>query len=506
MIKTLPYKRLLLTVRWLAIALVIIVVFFLVKRDLVLSGQLFLSHDYLSPSPFFTDLVPKQRIATSKSGVTFLQEPVYTTFRYPRPFQQAQVAVEFRNPNNLFAEFGPQVDLPEIYDRYGLNHPEINQLLSNEDWLQAGSHLYQKKSSDYHYTDIDQFWAGLPEQQNTGYYGVDWQEPFLPEFTKDEETTTLIETPLIGRHNFLAASNQDQLALSFTVQDLNNLAGTDAVTVVVETWDGEVLAEKRLADDGVQSENGAVSTTSFVDVKVPLSDPSIVRIRFQASDDILIHSIELNSDYFVAEERVHLAGGPDYISEFGDDRISTVEVTTSARAWNMQTLHRSTLQTVRLTKERVELTEPYKMYSYAVPKSDRFLLKNGYPIFVEKGNLVMQGKGVFALTSESYFSPYPWLVDSTLNPEKIGLSYLVTDYIQPIESDEGGFTQVYSIDLSQVFAPNKAVRFQWALPGMDEEKGFQLVSVSSDYTSEAVTFSNAKDKIIRFIKREFSYE
>ena len=506
MIKTLPYKRLLLTVRWLAIFLVILTVFFLVKRDLVLSGHLFLSHDYLSPSPFFTELVPKQRIATSEQGVLFLQEPVYTTFRYPRPFQNADVTVEFKNPQNLFAEFGPQVDLPEIYDRHGLNHPEINQLLAEENWLRADEFLYQKKSSDYHYSDINQFWAGLPAQQQTGYYGVDWEKPFLPSFSENEVIDTHLNTPLIGRHNFLLATNKDTLEITFTLQDLNNLAGEDKVTVIAETWGGKILAEEVLADDGVNKENSAVSVSSELSLSLSLNEPSVIRVRVIASDDILIHEIQLNTPYLVAEERIHLAGGPEYISEFGADRIQTVELTTSARAWNMQTLHRSTLQTVRLTKETVKLDEPYKMYNYTTPKSDRFLLENGYPVFIEKGNMVMQGKGVFALTANSYFSPYPWLVDSTLDPDKIGLSYLVTDYAPPLEGEDGLFSQVYSIDLSKAFAPNKALRFQWSLPGMDEQQGFRLTSVSSEYTSESITFSNAKEKLLRFIKREFSYE
>lgn len=505
MIKTLPYKHVLLLVRILAISLVVLVIFFLVKRDIAFSGKFFVSHDYLSPSPFYTELVPKQRIQSTEDGVRLLDEPVYTTFRYPRPFQQAEVNVSFKNPDDLFAEFGPQVDLPEIYDRYGLNHPALNQLLQDDSWLHTDVQLYQRSSADYRFESLDQFWSSLPDQQRTGYYGVDWKSPYIPENLELNDSRLIMDTPLRGRHTFLSAIPEGDASFVFTLQDLDAKVDGEEVTIMVEDFNGEHISTYPLGIEG--NENGGVSKSVTVEINVSSSIAKVIRIRLSASDDIVLHSVESNINHFVAEERIHLAGGPDYVSEFGDDRINTVELTSSSRKWAAQTMHRTTLQTLRMARERINLNEPYNTVVYTMPASERFVIENGYPIFVEKGNIVIQGKGVFAVDPESYFSPYPWLIDSTVNSEALGLSYLVTDYQMPVVSEDGVVTQTYAIDLSKVFAPNKALRFQLSLPEMKDQASFQLVSVSTDYTSDPITISNFFEKLKRFIDRELlSYE
>lgn len=496
------YHRLAKGIRWGAILLSVLIVLTLIQKDLILSGEFSVGHDYQNPSPFFTELVPKQRIITTEEGSEFIDEPIYTTFRYPRPFQTVAVDVEFTNPNNLFVEFGPLSGIPEQYELKGLNHPQLNQLLENNRWNHAQGDLYQLTSADYQYLSSDQFWTGLPEKQITGYYNLDWLQPYLPDFS-EANPKTIVEHPLRGGHTFLIASDQENLDLKFEIYDLNNSLGADPISLEVLTWGGELLRRMELNDDGKETDTGGISEKREVSLSTSLPEPSVYQVVVNASSDIILNRIEVNAEYLVLKNRIQLAGGPEYRSHLGDAQLGSVNLQLSARKWNIQTTHRSTLQTVRMVHESVELTEPYKFYEYTLPVSRRFILDDGYTLISPEGNITLQGRGVIALSPETFFSPYPWLIDSSTDPEVLGLNYLLTGYEPPVEMDSGVYTQSYEFDLAKVYAPDKALRFQFSLPEMQDQKEFHLKSVHADYRSDPITFSNAKEKLLRFIEREF---
>lgn len=503
MLTTANYKKLLLIIRCLVIAFFVLVLIWLIRRDLVLSGQFDVSHNYQTVSPFFTELVPKQRVALEGDSSKFLQEPVYSTLRYPRPFQELTLSMVFKNPDDLFVEFGPQTGLPEVYTLHGVNHPMLNKLLANEDeWGHIENRLYQKNLVDYRYASVEQFKDALPDQQSVGYYGVDWETPYLPAFFPQEEA--VITTPLRGGHDFYAATNKGTYIIELDVQDINSSRGPDPITVTIESWEGEVLEQCELVDDGEDRERGVTSKKRAISCEAAtISGPSILLIRIEATQDIIIHEIRTSSAYFVAKDAVQLAGGPDYRSEFGDDALGSTELFTSSRQWTVLTPHRSTLQSIRLARETVELEEPYETYTYQMPKDQRFLLEDGYSFITEKGNLQIVGRGVYAFSQEHYFSPKPWLIDATTDPQVIGIQYLLTDYNPPVERGNGVLEQTIDVDLSEVFAPEKNLRVQWSLPDKEDHESFYLLGLDASYSSEPVTFSNAKEKLLRFIEREF---
>ena len=107
------YKKLLIFIRWVLIIFVFAVVVSLISKDVVLSGQFHIDHDYQGPSPFFAELVPKQRVEITNTGAKIKQEPIYSTIRFPRPFKTADITLTFQNPDDLFVEYGPQSSAQE---------------------------------------------------------------------------------------------------------------------------------------------------------------------------------------------------------------------------------------------------------------------------------------------------------------------------------------------------------------------------------------------------------
>lgn len=497
-------RQLILLSRYAAITLVAVVIFWLVKQDIVLSGHFFVDHDYRSPSPFFTELVPKQRVALEEEGTRFLDEPVYTTLRYPRPFKELDLNVIFQNPEDLFIEVGPQVSLPEQYELRAINHPALNTVFSESgDWEQTDEFLHQRLISDYRYTDLTQLQGALPSVNKTAYYGVDWPQPFIPAFREGMPDIDS-KTPLRGSHTFFLATNRGAITVDTDLFDINLDAGADDVVFTLSDWQGNELDRVEIADDGETRERGLTSKVIHAQLSaVNLPAPAVVVFEITTTDDLILTSLKANAPYLVAKNRLHLAGGRTYVSEFGQSALRAVSVQTSARSFTVMTDDRETLQELRTARETIPLTEPFEEHRFSLPSDRRFLLDQGYTVVVEKGNVVMSGRGVFALDPNQYFSPLPWYVDQTLDVDVIGVNYVVADYHPPFKQEDGSYLASLKLNLAEVFAPTRALRVQFSLPGMHDQSSFVLQHIAAAYTSDPVTFSNTFEKLKRFIEREF---
>ncbi len=492
------YQRILLAVRILLILSFIGIFGFLVSRDLVLSGKISYTFDFLRSTPFFSEAVPLDRTEKTSAGVRIIDEPVYVSLFYPRPFQQVDVQVEFSNPDLLFLEMGPLTGIPETYDRQALYHPQLEQLTVSSDWLLSDNDLFQRQSADYRYASADQLFDQPAAQQLVGYYGFDWPTPYLPEFTSQREASILY--PLHGPHKTLIALNQDQLDLRLTVSSYHDLAGDDHVTVRLRDWQGNELAVRRI--DQEERPLGVTGNKLTEELQFTgLTYPAVYRLDIETTNDTVIHELEVNTPYLVFDGSIRLAGGPQYEEAYGSLDISGSSLISGARSWHAVTESFDSLQTLRMADASVTLARPLEAVRFSPARSFRFLINRGYEIYLQKGDVMLQGKGVFAMTQNAYFNPYPWFVDGSLDPDLLGIDYVAVQY-RPVERDGSRFRQTINVDLAKAFAPEKQLRMQIAAPRMFEGQSFELHRLEAHFSSEPVTFSNAKEKFIRFFKRE----
>lgn len=502
------YKKTIVILRVVLIGIAVLTVLFLVKRDVALSGKFSAEHDFLSSSPFFTDLVPKQRIETENGKVKINQEPVYTTLQYPRPFQFLNFTLEFENPDDLFVAAGPRTAGAESYDLEAVNHPVLNEIFEKDNiWQKAaengGAILYQKRSADYQYSSIQQFNESPPAQQDLGYYGPKPYKPYLPDFSNQGPAEHAI--PLRGGHTFFVATEGDELSFTFDYQDLNLEEGGDGISLELNDWEGETIKEWDFADDGITDNKGRTSsrkTASFNEKGLPA--PAIYQIKIKTTDDIVIHSFSSSAGYLVVYGRLNLFGAsPLYQAEFNREASSSVELVTNAREWSAMTDHRDNLQEIRLAGETLNINEPFKDFKYSLAPTRTFILSNGYPAVVPSPNVIIEGRGVFAFDQSQYFSPDPWLLDHTVSIEELGIHYVLTSY-QPPQSIGGGiYSAALGINLTEVFAPDKKLRMQISVPQLKDRHSFYIRKVRADFESEPVTLENFSEKFSRFFKREF---
>jgi hypothetical protein len=484
-------------------------IFILITWDVVLSGEFTVRRSFTKPDAFVSELVPHERVEAGEQSVVVKREPVYTTLRYPRPFKDLQLTVEFKNPSGLLIEAGPQVASVEAYQLQALDHPQLDKVFKQpEIWTAsehavdaggASSRLYQRRS-DYVYKTVEQFFAGLPNQQNVGYYGTDWKVLYKP-LVSARSPRSVIAVPLRGSHEFWLAVGKGDHDISLAVQDINHAVGADAVALTLYDSIGNLVGRDYLADDGDATENGPTSSTRTLAINESLPE-GVYRLVIDTSDDVFIQKIDTSAPYIVAKQRVHIAGGPEYEAEFGTTAAQSLRLYTSAREWTGMTPHHSNTQSIHIGTEALSIDEPLKEYTYRLGKARTFLLNKGYEVQLEGGNVVLTGRGVFAFDQKQYFSPFPWYVDHNVDIDALQLQYIFTDYEAPVQQEGGVLRQTLPIDLSQVFAPEKALRIQFAAPELEGGQQIELIRAEAHYRADPVTWSNAAEKFKRFWRRE----
>ncbi len=491
------------------ISLAVLFVIGLAWLDISPLGHLHITAEFGKDSSFVSQVVPIQRTQGGKRGVVVFDEPVYFTLRYPRPFETAITEVQFENPANVLVELGPQNSGAESFERWGINHPGLNQLMGEDGWERAaileenGTTLWQRRSADYLYRSPEQFLSQLPDQERTAYYGMDWPKPYLPDFKrKQQPTSQVLNVPLVGSHVLYAATDQDAISFHLDVVDANRNEGADEALFQIKTWEGAVLAEQQLTDDGNVSGDGRFSSPRTVDlVYTGLSKPQVLQLTISGTNDLIFQRVGVIAPYLVAKGHVAIAGGEMAREALGSEPTGPIDLITDSRALSFVTDEMESLQTIVMGQESVTLERPYEAVNYRLASTTRFLRNQGHRISLAKGDVSIDGRGIFAFSGSAYFSPTPWLFDETVDAKTLELAYVAAKYVPPQSLGNGLFSQTLNIDLAKVYAPNMNLRWQLASPSISVEQPVTLRALDVRFSSEPLTLSNFMTKLKRYIER-----
>lgn len=496
--------------RFLAVVCLAVLIF-LVWKDTAPTGELRLRASFGEASPFVSQVVPVQRARVVSDLVEVVDEPVYTTLRYPRPFKTGTVSFDFENPDQLFVLAGPQISPAETYDLSGLNHPDLNTLMQSNTWevrraegSEGGEALWQRRSGPYVYASLAQFWEQLPDQERSAYFQAEWQRPYLPDFGRvNQPSQQRITVPLRGAHRFYVATALDVISFRANLADMNFVAGADALTISLKNWAGEVMAQDQLEDDGNSTDDGRVSSVRQLDFSYTgLESPGVYEVTIETTSDVIIRDIMIDAPYAVVKGHVSIAGGPLYARAFGEDPVGVLHLRSNARVLSAQTDHVDSAQTLHIGEEALLIEEPFTVAQYRFPDTRRFLLKDGYDLSLERGNISIDGQGVFAFSQSAYFSPLPWAFDGNVDPATFEISYIVTNYVMPQSLGHGLYRASIPVDFSQLYAPEKSLRLQIAMPGLQTGQTLRLRALTADLRSDPITPGNFFTKLRNFIDRE----
>ncbi|MDD2680515.1 MAG: hypothetical protein PHE20_00245 [Patescibacteria group bacterium] len=368
---------------------------------------------------------PADRVISSNNGpLLVLADPVYFSVFTPRAFSRAEVSITYR-PHLSSAT--PIIEAGFLADnklwRYDLK-PVYNLWLEQDlvNWSSLSIdnlHLFQREKKFDSIFDFLDAW-----QNNTStvcsspnclaVYNFDLKD-FPPAINLDllnKNTKSLIfPYTLRGSHQFYFYLSGEDLNLSGELLDRNE--GKDRDDAELSIYYGQKnIASLLVKDDGVEIEgSGDDGPAKFFTINRDNLKPGLYRLDFRASDDLMINNLNINSQYFSALHKVWLE----------DD--GPIDLVTDASYLQVKAFNPAALQTLTFNQAALEIEEIYTQYEIRGGEQG----DSWYNIHLNRGGVILENNGVFALEGEFILNPnYPRLDRST--DLTTSLDYILADY------------------------------------------------------------------------------
>lgn len=430
-------------------------------------------HEYSSKIPIAEEItsftptqdgvlqIPRQIIKTNRSEFSL---------KSPQNISEVKAVMKFKKgaPEIRLGVKGNEKDTYQY-------RPLYHSLLQELNWTKVqseGMTLWQKEKK---YKDLYEFVQSPPPDQKTALYFVDTDQLLNlkpSNVSKDEKKDEKIvfNTRLRGNHTFLIQVNKTPLTIKVAKQDINIYKGEDKVKVRL-TKNQNIISEEEIGDDGV-SDDSRLSTQPtektivVADAKVGVYQLDI----FAEKDDFTITKVEINQTKLVIRDRVFtVADKPSvFMSNIG--------------SLNILTPHENYTQTIKIDdKHKIEIKEASKNYNEDVYKLTGKTTGELYKIESPRNDLLMQGKGYFSITQDSFFIPeVVQAVDLSSVIDMKDISYIITSNQDKLAKTEGDWLiSEVNFDPSSIrLDENKTLYFSLEIPQNDKtEKGLEVGSL-----------------------------
>lgn len=476
-------EKILKIIRIIIIVIPILVLGYLVDKNLVLTGHLEVSRNFQKLSPFISEFSPLERLGEVEKDEngdyyqTIIGEPVFFRLTMPRIFKTARVEVTYKSEAPVF-ELGAQLA------PLGVNYefkPLQNLMLENLKWeklQEEGIILFQKNKK---YEEITDFLDNLPAKNEIAVYNYDLNYNFkLPDYSPSNDTLK-ISQKLKGAHTFYTYIKNEPLGLVLKVEDLNNHEGPDPLVVIISK-NSERVHSTTLEDDGNTSGNGQVSAEREVKINLPNLAEGAYKVEILTTDDILTSQIETKQKYLAFAGHLNLAGN------------APINIYTNGHKFDFETEKSEGLQEIKINEDKLNLDTAYTPISFTLGqyKKDKINL-----IYLPKSNALIETDGLLTFSRETFFDPTVADLNNILDLDQEEINYILAQYELPLKFDGWSVASV-NFDLSNKAISNKKLKFSLRAPGM--EKGeIKIKEIKMILDKEPMTWGEFWERVCRKI-------
>jgi hypothetical protein len=453
-------KNLTATSRYIAITISILIIIFIVFYN---SAPLNISKKYSSIDHNTLVLTPKNRL--NNVGGISQQTGNLIYFNSPMPFKfdAANVKMKFKNRSSQQQILLGYRDQNEWhYNTQVLDDPILNKL----NWIKIGHgpYLYQKSAT---YKTIDDFLKKPPQNKvvgTSGYKGEELQTSnTTPPNYQPANTNTSINVPLRGKTTMYAYLNHEPFDMSFTKQDLNWYSDPDAAKISVYKSKDKVF-DATIDDDGNSTNNHKPGIKQTINIKNPgpgLPESGVYKIVIDAPIDSLITNITTNLNKLVFE-------GPLYIADNravygGIAKTNPTKLVTNAQSISFRSDHNQS-QIANVDKQVIKINKSGQIVT----------VNNSNPaanITIPASDMILNGIGYFALTSEQFFEPTPYKILPINNVDDLTkVDYVLTDYPGAPKHVGNWLIAERSFNLTDAVTQKRQLSWVINAPGLKENK------------------------------------
>ncbi len=494
------FKKLYKVTRIIIIILPFIILGFLIKKDLVLSGHLEFVYDFSEDSPVITNLFPANRMSetyqiknTENFWQQIQQEPVYFETRLPQKFDTAEVEIIYKNNSQPLVQVGLRT-LGSNDWSYDFK-PLENQLLDDLDWFKiedSRGSIWQKQKK---YLSWDQFFDQIKSINNLASYNYDLDRKFLIPGYKATDSISQINRTIRGAHSFYTYIKNEALDFTFTIQDINRKDGPDPLTINVYNDQGNKIFAKEISDDGLISKFDVASEKRDVSLKILGLSEGVYRIELDCEDEIFFRQIKTKQQYITFINKLYLADSTEYADGFVDLNYSPITIYSTVPRLGLASAHPKGLQTVGLgSNQSIRLSEEHKNY---------FVTPQNLPTYIysTRNDLKIFGRGLMAFSKKMYFNPEIYnLRDFSITPD---IDYLVSEYKSPKEANSWKINTV-KFNLENAEIQNRKLRFAISIPELNSSnENLDLKQIKVTLDKKPLTYRQLLNKVIKYVFDRF---
>lgn len=410
---------------------------------------------------FVRGFTPAERVDSTSSRLPrLLGDPVYFSLFTPRTFDRAKVTVIYRDSlssSTPIIEAGVLVDkLVWRYDLKPLENKIIDRLMFAWPRLEDGGAMLLQKEKNYaSLADFkEDLQAGRLKDCPGGptacvaTYNYSLDSNFqLADYQKSEPLS--LSQPLRGSHQFYLYLGRESLRLGFDFVILNQDKGADPITINLYSQ-GKLLASKGLEDGGPADTSGRQEEKGLSIGPATLA-PGVYKVEVKISDDTVIKKItsSVNRLSFINKVWPVSAAGP--LSLYTDSAYLQVKA-----------LNPASLGTINFAGHNFSLDQAYEQFLFQV---DSGLAAKS--IKSSKDDVILENSGVFAFDPASLFNPSFKRVDAFFKTD--GISYIIADYGQPSEREDGFREASAEFVLKGAYREKGLYSFMISVPGLRAE-------------------------------------
>ncbi len=464
----------------------VLILFWLLNKDITPSGRFSLSYRVDGRSPYVERFLPDTRVQTPAAGPNgasslVVDEPAYASVHTPGDFDTLEATLLFQNTDQPIIELGIlQHDDPLQYDL----EPIQNLLIDHSTWdrLDANGLVLLQRAKIY--TTIDAFLADPPNRDTIASYQYDLDDPYRIPGYAPQNALTSIDVSLRGYHEFVTYVKNEPLTVQADFMDMNREYGEDPVTLLVFNEAGEPVAEEAVNDDGViEASSQGSSMRSVTLVKNDLPE-GVYKVILKADRDIFFRRLTTRERYVTFVGSLYLGDEAGY-----RDAARSVQLWTSGKQLSFLTYHADGAQQVTIGSGSLKLPEAQTRYDFAVV--DPGLVSVSAPA----GDFTMTQDGLSAFSREQFFNPYPTRLASTTNLDALGINFIIARYTSPQEQD-GWLKATAMFDLHTALLNNDDIKLVLSAPGIKSlQKSFALRGLDLTFVRPALTAGEFWSKV-----------
>jgi hypothetical protein len=460
------------TIRILAIAVSIVIVFYIFFVNTV---PFSISKTYTSNGKDSLVLLPKDRIENSNGISQQKNDLVYFNSKMPFKFDHAKVRVVFKNPSLIQkVQLGYKDKLEWHYNTQTMDEP----LIDNIKWpkIGTGPYLYQKSLT---YNSFSDFAKKPPNNMVVGTYDYNSTNFLqtsldLPSY-QPAHVNTSIDVALRGKTTMYVYLKNEPFNMSFTKKDLNWYADPDVAKISVYKSKDKVF-DATIDDDGNSKNNQKAGEAQTINIKNPgpgLPENGVYKVIIDTPIDSLITNITTNLNKIVFEGPLYVADNhevyPDAIT-----KTKPTKIFTNAQKINLKSDHEKS-NVAFIDDQSIGLPNTKQIYAFTS-------IKPTSTITLPKSDITINGSGYFSFSKDQFFAPSPYKILPINSADDINQSdYVITNYKGVKKQGDQWSVAEREFDISDAFIQDKQLSWVLAAPGLSANNNsveYKLIEIT----------------------------